>query len=484
MKNIKMFLCAATACTFVMASCISAFSFQSISEKDRPVKSLFAPAAVSGILAMPENAEIGEFSPITYETVTASTFAKLKDAVTRLSSQPGGGIVYVDAKTLDGTSQLALEGTAGNPIEIVGVEQDDGTWPVLDFSVFRDDRIGTEGRGLEEAGDESAGIRITGSNYTLKNLIIQKAPDNGIQIKGDQAGNNRIENCIVRYNNAAGIQISSGAYANEMRFLYSYRNCDVYAIGGNANGFAPQLRAGPGNTFYGCYAWDNSDDGWDAYDKDIGGYTDSISYEESACWNNGNPDVFTGKYDFELGNALDRDLFLVELIQQEDPGFAGRYQEGEFILPETGFLNTSAGTLSLDYWTGISYEGSPNGFKFGSAYADAELTRTVRNCLAVDHAGNGFDNNNSACTGTFENVIAFDNRSNYHLPIFTLAKWENAIGFDGSAKDRLPDGYQAAVPDDDQQVVIRDTVNATVREIISKCRNDIIPGEVYFDIYP
>ena len=97
---------------------------------------------------------------------------------------------------------------------------------MLDFSAFRSAYIG------KATTDSEVGIRISGSNYTIKNLIIQKAPDNGIQIKGSSAGNNTIENCIVRYNNDAGVQITGGAYSNTMRFVYSYRNCDVYTLGG------------------------------------------------------------------------------------------------------------------------------------------------------------------------------------------------------------------------------------------------------------
>ncbi len=49
------------------------------------------------------------------------------------------------------------------------------------------------------------------------------------------------------------------------------------------------------------------------FDKTTSGYTKDLSYEECACWNNGNPDIFTGKYDYENGNALDTNLYLVEL---------------------------------------------------------------------------------------------------------------------------------------------------------------------------
>lgn len=216
------------------------------------------------------------------------------------------------------TAQLALKASNAN-VSIIGVKNSDGTYPVLDFSAFRSAYIG------KATTDSEVGIRISGSNYTIKNLIIQKAPDNGIQIKGSSAGNNTIENCIVRYNNDAGVQITGGAYSNTMRFVYSYRNCDVYTLGGNADGFAPKLGAGKGNVFYGCYSWENSDDGWDSYDKDS--LTYNLTYTNCACWNNGDPTIFTGEYDYNNGNALDTDLLLVELISKKDSSFASNYKK-------------------------------------------------------------------------------------------------------------------------------------------------------------
>ena len=37
---------------------------------------------------------------------------------------------------------------------------------------------------------------------------------------------------------------------------------------------------------------------WDSYDKE-GDNSTTVSYLYSACWNNDNPQVFTGKYDYD-----------------------------------------------------------------------------------------------------------------------------------------------------------------------------------------
>ncbi len=412
----------------------------------------------------------------TADTSDGTVVTSYPDLVTAVAAaeKAGGGKVYVKGTSIDCTGQLALSASNAN-VSIIGVQNSDGSYPVLDFSSFRSSYIGTS------TSDSAVGIRITGSYYNLKNLIVQKAPDNGIQIKGISAGNNTVTDCIVRYNNDAGLQITNGAYSNTIRFVYSYRNCDVYTLGGNADGFAPKLAAGTGNTFYGCYAWENSDDGWDSYDK-TDGLTYDLSYEECAVWNNGDPTIFTGEYDFNNGDALDTDLLLVELITAQDSSFATNYANGTFSLPSGKFIKTSSGTISVSTWAGSSYDGNPNGFKFGSVNTTNSCVRTVKNCLSFGHSSKGFDNNNSSCTASFTNCISFDNGYNYYIAPFTLTGFSNILGFSGTNSNKLPSGYSVTTPSSSTQSNIRSTVNATVSTIETNCKNNIIK-EVYFDIY-
>ena len=245
--------------------------------------------------------------------VTVSTYNDLRSAISKVE-KAGGGKVYVKGNKIACDWQIALSKANAN-VQIIGVQNADGSYPELNLSDFMAKYIG------KASSDAAAGVRISGSNYTLQNLIIEHAPDNGIQIKGKSAGNNKVSNCIVRYNNDAGLQVTAGAYRNTIEAVYSYRNCDVYTRGGNADGFAPKLGAGSGNTFTYCYAWDNSDDGWDPFDK-AGDVTPDITYTNCAVWNNGNSDVFTGKYDFDHKKALDENLHLVQLIKAKDGSFA------------------------------------------------------------------------------------------------------------------------------------------------------------------
>ncbi|WP_027438648.1 hypothetical protein [Lachnospira multipara] len=410
----------------------------------------------------------------TSDGTVVTSYQSLVSAISK-AEQAGGGKVYVKGTSISCTGQIALSKTNAK-VEIIGVQNSDGSYPVLDFNSFLQSYIG------KATSDSAVGIRISGSYYTIKNLIVQKAPDNGIQIKGTSAGHNTVSNVVTRYNNDAGLQITAGAYSNKIEYVSSYRNCDVYTLGGNADGFAPKLGAGAGNSFYCCYAWDNSDDGWDSYDKS-GDVTPDITYTQCACWNNGNPDVFTGKYDYDNGNALDTNLLLVQLIMKKDSSFASNYANKKFSLPTSNFIVTNAGTISISSWTGSNYDGNPNGFKMGSAYSTSSATRVFSHCLAFDNAKKGFDNNNSSVTGSFSNCVAFDNGYNYYIQPLSIKTWTNIYGFSGASSDKLPSGKSVTTPSSSNQSTIRSKVNSTKNSIISTCKSNGIPGAVYFNIY-
>lgn len=410
----------------------------------------------------------------TSDGTVVTSYSELLSAISQ-AENAGGGKIYVSGISIACSGQIVLS-KANSNVQIIGVQNADGTYPELDFSSFMSSYIG------KASSDSAVGIRITGSNYTLQNLIVEHAPDNGIQIKGTSAGNNKVSNCITRYNNDAGLQVTAGAYQNTIEYVCSYRNCDVYTRGGNADGFAPKLGAGSGNTFSYCYAWDNSDDGWDSYDKS-GDVTPDISYTYCAVWNNGNPDVFTGKYDFDNGNSLDENLLLVQLIEAQDSSFATNYANGQFSLPTNSFIQTDAGTISLSAWTGSSYDGNPNGFKLGSAYSNSSATRTFSYCLAFDESKKVFDNNNSSVTGNFNHCIAFDNGYNYYIQPLTITGWSAVYGFSGTSSDKLPSGYSVSTPSTSTQSSIRSTVESTKNAIIASCQANKIPGKVTFNIF-
>jgi len=370
--------------------------------------------------------------------------------------------------------QIALSKANAN-VQIIGVQNADGSYPELNFSDFMAKYIG------KASSDAAVGVRIYGSNYTLQNLIIEHAPDNGIQIKGKTAGNNKVPNCIVRYNNDTGLQVTEGAYRNTIEAVYSYRNCDVYTRSGNADGFAPKLGAGSGNTFTYCYAWDNSDGGWDSFDK-VGDVTPDITCTNCAVWNNGKPDVFTGKYDFDHKKALDENIHLVQLIKVNDGSFASNYAKGKFALPSGNFIKTDAGTIRLSAWTGNSFDGNPNSFKLGSVNSKSSVTRKLSYCLAFDEAKKGFDNNNSSVTAYLDHCVVFDNGYNYYIQPLIIKAWSAVQGFAGKSGDKLPGGRSVTTPSSGSQSAIHKSVGNTKNAIIANCQANEIPGKIGFNI--
>jgi len=155
----------------------------------------------------------------------------------------------------------------------------------------------------------------------MKYLIIVNVGDNGIWVSGPK---NVLDHIITRYNNDSGIQLSDNADSSTLSYCYSYRNVDIKTYFSNADGFAPKLGA-TNNVFNYFLAWDNSDDGWNSYDKE-GDESAKFQYLHSACWNNGNPDVFLGKYDYDNDKSLDKNLWTVQQLIASDSSFESNYK--------------------------------------------------------------------------------------------------------------------------------------------------------------
>jgi len=351
-----------------------------------------------------------EINPISFAedeaiaTITTDDESALCEAIQTLNKK--GGTIYINTPIINISSkcQITLSGTTEGGI--IGVKQSNDEYPRLDFSKARKENPG------------QPGIKITGANQFVKYLIIEHSAGKGIWITGNK---NLIDHVITRYCNASGIQISHGGESNTINHSYAYRNCDVGGFGGGADGFSPKLDAKK-TVFNFCYAWDNSDDGWDAFDKE-GDVTDYIEINHSACWNNGNVDVFTGKYDYNEGKILDKNMWTVQMMMESDSNFESNYKNKKF-----SYDNAKINGISAKEWvTQATSKMNPNGFKFGSAITpqSKDIIRKCDYCVAFDHNGKGFDNNNSQkCTGYFTNCVSFNNRINYSLP-YTFAKWDN-----------------------------------------------------------
>lgn len=119
------------------------------------------------------------------------------------------------------------------------------------------------------------GILLNANYWHIKGIDINKAGDNGLQVKGNS---NLIEFCSFSECADSGLQLNTGASDNVILNCDSYYNADSSLE--NADGFACKLDAGTGNKFIGCRAWQNLDDGWDGYLRG----TDNITTTYENCW--------------------------------------------------------------------------------------------------------------------------------------------------------------------------------------------------------
>ncbi len=207
-------------------------------------------------------------------------------------------------------------------------------------------------------GDNSQGIWLTGNYWTIKGLQVHAAGDNGILIENpkdpiddtkyltNQGSYNTIEWCVIDSCNDAGLQLKRYAAHNNIINCDSYHNWDEKTDGGNADGFAPKLTVGTDNYFYGCRAWENSDDGWDSYIKEEASIVPTIITEYCICYRNGY-----------------------------------KYGQGE--------------------------SGNGNGFKMGSDEYKSKFI--ARHCLSVNNLAKGFDQNHNAGEMTMINCTAWGN---------------------------------------------------------------------------
>lgn len=228
--------------------------------------------------------------------------------------------------------------------------------PVLDFS-----KMSIDGA--------NQGIRLTGSYWHFYGIDICNAGDNGLLIernkptggtyqdiknRTEEGHDNIIEFCNFYRCFDTGLQMKNLAENNKVINCDSYFNADVEF--GNADGFAVKISHGDGNYFYGCRAWNNSDDGWDGFYKEPT-FPDDMTTTLENCW------AF-----------------------------------------KNGFLEND-----------IECKGNGNGFKMGSNQGRNNMI--MNRCLAFDNLQKGFDQNHNTgnmilnnCTGY---SAKYDNKSHF-----------------------------------------------------------------------
>lgn len=291
---------------------------------------------------------IGAFSQTTYYVTPdgsssndGSSFSSPMDLSTALDEAEAGDEVVLsgDTYTIDytegekNTIKFSKSGESGNYIT---VRSEDGSIATLDFS-FPD----------MTWVQSSYGLYVTGDYWYFKGLKITHAGYQGAYVTG---GYNVFENCIFYDNRNTGLEINKGGHHTTVLNCDSYYNYDPKKDGSMADGFGPKQTQGAGNTFVGCRAWYNSDDGFDCYDS-----PEVVEFED--CW--------------AFYNGIDVWNF-------EDAG---------------------------------DFSGNGNGFKVGGNYELANHVLTK--CISFGNPQKGFDQNNNTGGVTMYNCTAYDNGTNF-----------------------------------------------------------------------
>lgn len=389
------------------------------------------------------------------EVVTVKTFDELKAAVATAVS---GQTIEIAADRLDCTSQLVLDKVNSG----ITIKAADGYSPVLDFSSFRD---AAKKASPKATGDPYAGVRVSGGNYTIQGLTIEKAYDNGMLIKPNynstlpaakqvpgKPDDNNIIDCVFSYNGDAGLQISGSNSLekagisvrpnnNTVTGCVAYRNFDILTSGGNADGFAAKLFLGTGNVFSYCVSAENSDDAWDSF----GVGNSDLTYDHCVAYHCGDATVYTGAYDKANGLPVDNDLTIGKC------------------------------------------KGNGNGFKMGSGSskygAQTNGVRNMTDCLAVDNMSKGFDENNGTGTINITNGMSLGNaKGDYQLDLMKAGTFTNVQAF-ATKNLKQPIGGTVTIVDATKQAAIRTEVNAAIAKMRQELADKKIPTRMNFSFW-
>lgn len=212
------------------------------------------PGVTSGFTA----SRIIYVQPNGQSTADGASFAAAVDLRTALNRVEPGEMVLLEPGTYSiphtsgekNTLQLSRQGTEDAPFHVVAAHCGRAT---LDFSFPEQEWV-----------QDSFGLLVSGDYWYFWGIDITRAGYQGAYVTG---AHNTFENCAFYDNRNSGLEINKGGSYTTIKNCDAYRNYDPKKNGSMADGFAPKQTQGPGNVLIGCRAWENSDDGFDAYDS-------------------------------------------------------------------------------------------------------------------------------------------------------------------------------------------------------------------------
>ncbi|WNG41967.1 pectate lyase [Archangium minus] len=278
-------------------------------------------------------------SPTGKSTNTGASFNSAWDFKTALAAAVAGDTILLQGGTYSipytpGAKNTLAFTKSGQPGKPITVSSYNNARAVFDFSFPAQAWV-----------QDSYGFYVTGSYWIFKGIDITRAGYQGAYVTGSY---NTFENCRFYDNRNTGLEINKGGNHTTVLNCDAFRNYDPKKLGSMADGFGPKQTMGPGNVFIGCRAWENSDDGYDAFDS-----PEKVIFKDSWAFRNG-VDVwgyggFTGNGNgFKIGgNAKQANHQLTNCVA--------------FGQPKKGFdQNNNSGGVTI--YNSIAYK---NGTNFG-----------------------------------------------------------------------------------------------------------------------
>ena len=387
-------------------------------------------------------------------TITKDSEKEFLEALEILNNK--GGTIYIDTPVINMIEKQSIQLLGEISGGIIGVRQKNGEYPRISFS----HKIETK--------EPLCGLHVYASNKFIEYIIVENSKHYGVDVYGD---NNILDHVISRYNYGSGIAIFGNF--NKINYCYSYRNVETTSSFIYSDGF---LSAGElNNVFNYCFAWDNGNSGFH-YIRLTN--TSDLSYLHSAAWNNGNINVFTGKYDYDNGKPLDKNLWTIQKIIESDENFASNYYNKKFSIE-----NAKIDQDPVKNWvSAMTIRADGDGFTFGfkNSTQNIDVKRNSFFNVAFGHKSGGFiDNFNHRYNAFVTDCVSFNNGINYKFPYYTLSKWSNNWSWNTKNKDQLNKGASLKKP---KNINTAQRSFYTIRdEIIRAVTENMFPDGVNFD---
>ena len=325
---------------------------------------LFLSSSLSAATYFSSPAGTGNGSSYSSPCSLSTGISKLKnagDTLYLLGGQYDLGNTKISSKNGSSTAYIVISGYPGETA-------------ILDF---RTTAYGT--RGLQ--------VMNSCTYLHIKDLTLRYSGKNNLYNEGSYC---LFENLDIYGSSDTGCQMKVGGY-NIIKNVDSHDNFDYELdksgnltqcdFGGNADGFADKQHSGAPNHYIGCRAWNNSDDGWDFFQRVT---TSETIIEQCICYMNG-----PAYYDMRNHPRY-----------QTDKAWFDQFATPRTVVDADG--NTV--TVSLAKYPNM---GNGNGFKVGGGYTDHKVL--VHHSLAVANTVKGFDQNNNDGTMLFYNNTGYLN---------------------------------------------------------------------------